>query len=145
MILIFGCPSNFKKIFETHLATLAEDILIKEKIRLNNVSLIVNQDILNLNIFFINEIMQNYNKVIKDFPGLPLLPLNYITGDYFINSQKNKFIREQTSYDKEALKHQYESSKTKLNTGKLAFFDEIINKNKNNLYFIDGPGKLKFI
>ncbi len=142
MILVFGAPSNPKKLFDAHLPTLAEDIIQKEKIRLNTSIIAINQEIINLTIFYLNELLQDYNKTTQDFHGLPILPIDYNlnTNQIFLNNiDKNKFITEQKNYDKEALKIIHDRSKKLLNNGQLNAYIQIFNS-KNNLFFIDGPG-----
>ena len=141
-ILIFASPSNPKQLYESYKSSLAEDILFKEKIRLKDPYLILNQSMFDLSLFYLDEIFQTYNKSLKDFYGLPQLPPHYDPNKTLLtNFEKNKFLREHTAYDKEAQSLIYQRCKSQLNKDQLNTFNMITSPaNETKLFFIDGPG-----
>ena len=119
MILVYASPSNPKQLWQSFKEYLAEDILLQEKKRLNNHELVLNQEMTNLSLYYIDQILQSYNKSIKDF-GLPQLPLDYDPNKTILsNFEKNKFIREHTAYDKESLALFFNRCKSLLNQDQL--------------------------
>ena len=122
MILVYASPSNPKQLWESFKENLA-DILLQEKNRLKDNKLVFNQEMSNLSLYYIDQILQSYNKSIKDF-GLPQLPHNYDPNNTILsNFEKNKFIREHTAYDKETLKVVYNRCKSLLDTDQLNIFN----------------------
>ena len=102
---------------------------------------------LNLCLFYLNEILSTYNKNLSYFVGLPKLPLNYNPNDTILQGyETNKFIRDQKNYDKSVLKIFIDSCANQLNVEQLAIYNRIIFPEKfnhgdtNNLFFVDGPG-----
>jgi len=146
MILSYGQPSNPGELWDKHKNNLTEDILHKEKIRLNNDSLEINDDMLNLSLYYLNEILSTYNKTINDFAGMPRLPDGYDPNSTLLNNfELNKFIRNQTGYDRETMGRFAESCSKKLNKEQLDVYNNIIYKettqtSNGQLFFVDGPG-----
>lgn len=91
MIFAFGNPSNPGKLWLNHNATLSEDILYKEQERLGNKNLKLNDEMLNVSIFFLNENLQTYNKSTLDYVGIPTLPQNFDPNKniFYFNSENN--------------------------------------------------------
>ena len=77
MILTQGNPSNPGALWQKHKKDLSQDILYNQRIKFNNPILPLNEDMLTLSLYFLNEILNTYNKSLRDFHGLPMLPLNY--------------------------------------------------------------------
>ena len=146
MILNYGNPSNPGELWDKHKSNLTADILYQEKIRLNDQNLTFNDEMFNLTLYYLNEILSTYNKNIKDFVGLPLLPDNYTPSNVNTNNfEMNRYIRIETAYNKEVLRKFTDACVQRLNTKQLEIYNQIIyktrpNANQGQLFFVDGPG-----
>ena len=142
LILIFGNPSNPGQLWINHKDTLASDILYKERMRLNNQSLQINEEITNETLFCLDEIIKkNSKKDLSHFRGIPTIPYDYLPANVVVN----KYLREHLSYDKVTLKEFVNECKNKLNTQQKDIYNRVTNLNNDSnsdskLFFIDGPG-----
>ena len=141
MILCFGNPSDPGQLWENHKYTLSEDILFIERQRLNNKELQLNSDMLNLSLFYLNEILEQHKKNLANFPGIPQLPIGYDPNTtILLNFERNRFIREHMAYDKETLATFTQECVYK---EQKEIYRKITNNKSNNyhghLYFLDGP------
>ena len=92
MILTQGNPSNPGALWQKHKKDLSQDILYNQRIKFNNPILPLNEDMLTLSLYFLNEILNTYNKSLRDFHGLPMLPLNYNPNSIILHdNETNKF------------------------------------------------------
>ena len=71
------------------------------KRRLNKHSIELDQDMTNLSLYYLDKILLHYNKTLKNFSGLPLIPINFKPVNF--NKSPN-FCNYQPSYDLIALK-----------------------------------------
>ena len=78
MILCYGNPSDPGKLWQSHQGHLTRDILYKERNRLKDHTIELDIDLINLSLYHLNQILERNNKSLKNFLGIPQLPLNYI-------------------------------------------------------------------
>jgi len=146
MILRYGQPSNPGDLWATHKEQLTADILFKERKRLNDFTIEINDDMYNLSLYYLNEILSTYNKNLKDYVGLPILPINYNPNEYLLNNfEINRFKRVETDYNRQVLNTFVNGALLRLNKEQLEIFNQIIyqknvSSKKGQLFFVNGPG-----
>jgi hypothetical protein len=82
-------------------------------------------------------ILQRNGRSLRDFPGMPLP-----TADVE-HYQSNRLIREEMSYDNDALLHIVHDAEPHLNKDQAAFYQAVIgaiHEKRPALFFLDGPG-----
>ena len=144
MILAMANPSNPVELWEKFKIDLAHDFIIKERSRLGNEYIQWNQNIQNLTIYHLNIELESYNTTTKKFYGLPIIPVDFNPGSALDNPAyvNNQHIRDHLAYDRDKLKTFAEDCKKKFNKGQLETYETIMKENnKDNMFFIDGPGK----
>ena len=99
---------------------------------------------INFSLFKINLILNQKQRKHTEFPDLPQLPKDYDQNISFSNFEKNSFLRQHLSYDKEYLKLFSSDCIKKLNKDQTLIYISIINNKPNDkngdCYFLDGPG-----
>jgi ATP-dependent DNA helicase PIF1 len=101
---------------------------------------------LNLSLYYLNEILSTYNKSLIDYIGIPKLPINYNPNDAILTDfDTNRYRRAEKEYDRTVL-HQFVIAGLKmLNNEQLIIFNAIIYSHNypekiGQMYFVDGPG-----
>ena len=144
MILCYGNPSDPGQLWENHKESLTADILYKERNRLNDKNLQLNNEMINISLYYLNKILDQQQKSLINFPGLPTLPKEFNPNNDVANFEKNRFIREHQAYNKEALKLFTQECEAKFNKDQLDIYNQNIKSKKinysGNMYFLDGPG-----
>jgi primosomal protein N' len=82
-------------------------------------------------------ILQRNERSLRDFPGMPL-PTTYVE-----HYQSNRLIREEMSYDSDALLHIVHDAEPHLNQDQVAFYQAVISaihEKRPAVFFLDGPG-----
>lgn len=95
IILIYCQPSNISELWETYKSAMTEDFQLKFNSGVSHPNVMASA------IININDLLNQNQKSLKDFPELPQLS-DYDNID--LNIHQNSLIREEKSYDKNELK-----------------------------------------
>ena len=76
LILCFDHPSDPGKLWQKYIEELTADILFAEKALLNDKTLKINEEMINLSLFYLNKHLERNQSNLSKFPGIPQLPKN---------------------------------------------------------------------
>ncbi len=137
-VLLFNEVINLGELWHRFVDDLSDDLQARARRESGDRDLtLTTEQLHNIALHELEIILQWNERSLSDFPGMPLP-----TADVE-HYQSNQLIREEMSYDSDALLHVVHDAKPHLNQDQVAFYQVVIgviHEKRLAVFFLDGPG-----
>jgi hypothetical protein len=137
-VLLFNEVINLGELWHRFADDLSDDLQARARRESGDCDLTLTMEQLhNITLHELEIILQRNGRSLRDLPGMPLL-----TADVE-HYQSNRLIREEMSYDSNALLHVVHDAEPHLNQDQATFYQVVIgaiHEKRPTVFFLDGPG-----